>query len=79
MYAEGGLGDLGREDLAFTIWVATDFSVSSLSSSVEILDRVNGGLPLLNFPASPIEGEKSRATQSGFPKRRFPEPDHPGF
>jgi signal transduction histidine kinase len=83
MYAEGGLGDFGREDLAFTIWVATDLSVSSLSSSVEILDpdlRVVSRFSL-NFPASPLEDEKSRAPEEWVPEeRRFPgNPDHPGF
>jgi signal transduction histidine kinase len=83
MYAEGGLGDLGREDLAFAIWVATDLSVSPLSSSVEILDprmRVVSRFSL-NFPASPLEGEMSRAPQEWVPEeRRFPgNPDHPGF
>jgi len=83
MYAEGGLGDLGREDLAFAIWVATDLSVSSLSSSVEILDpdgRVVSRFSL-NFPAAALEGEKSRAPQEWVPEeRRLPgNPDHPGF
>ena len=83
MYAEGGLGDLGREDLAFAIWVATDLSVSPLSSSVEILDprmRLVSRFSL-NFPASPLEGEMSRAPQEWVPEeRRFPgSPDHPGF
>ncbi len=83
MYAEGGLGDLGREDLAFAIWVATDLSVSSLSSSVEVLDprlRVVSRFSL-NFPASALEGEKSRAPQEWVPEeRRLPgNPDHPGY
>lgn len=83
MYAEGALGELGREELAFTIWVATDLSVSSLSSSVEILDprlRVVSRFSL-NFPTSPLEEEKSRAPQEWVPEeRRFPgNPDHPGF
>jgi len=83
MYAEGGLGDPGREDLAFAIWVATDLSASSLSSSVEILDpsqRVVSRFSL-NFPASALEGEKSRATQEWVPEeRRLPgHPDHPPF
>ncbi len=83
MYAEGGLGDLGREDLAFAIWVATDLSASSLSSSVEILDpsqRVVSRFSL-NFPASALEGEKSRAPQEWVPEeRRLPgHPDHPPF
>ena len=83
MYAEGGLGDLGREDLAFAIWVATDLSASSLSSSVEILDpsqRVVSRFSL-NFPASALEGEKGRAPQEWVPEeRRLPgHPDHPPF
>ncbi len=83
MYVEGGLGDLGREDLAFAIWVATDLSVSSLSSSVEILDprlRVVSRFSL-NFPATALEEENTRAPQEWVPEeRRLPgNPDHPGF
>jgi signal transduction histidine kinase len=83
MYVEGGLGDLGREDLAFAIWVTTDLSESSLSSSVEILDpglRVVSRFSL-NFPATALEEEKTRAPREWVPEeRRFPgNPDHPGF
>ena len=83
MYAEGGLGDLGGEDLAFAIWVGTDLSESSLSSLVEIHDprlRVVSRFSL-NFPASALEGETSRAPQEWVPEERrlAGNPDHPGF
>ncbi len=83
MYAEGSLGDLGREDQAFEIWVATDLSVSSLSSSVEILDPLGRMVSRFspNFPASPLEGEKRRAPQEWIPEeQRIPgNPDHPAL
>jgi signal transduction histidine kinase len=84
MYAEGGLGDLAREDLAFGIWVASDLSVSSLSSAVEVLDpdgRVVSRFSL-NFPPPALEGERAAAApQEWVPEERpFPaNPDHPGF
>ncbi|HEY7700476.1 MAG TPA: hypothetical protein VIE88_18760, partial [Vicinamibacteria bacterium] len=83
MYSEGGLGDLAREDLAFGIWAATDLSVSSLSSAVEVLDpqrRVVSRFSL-NFPPSALEGGRTAAPQEWVPEERpFPgNPDHPGF
>lgn len=83
MYAEGGLGDLGREDLAFRIWVATDLSVSFLSSAVEVLDPHGRMVSRfsLNFPPSALERERAVAPQEWVPEERpFPgNPDRPGF
>ncbi len=77
MYAEGALGDPGREDLAFAIWVATDLSVTSLSSSIEVLDPLRRVVSRfsLNFPRSPFEGDYgSPAPQEWVPEeRRFPD------
>jgi signal transduction histidine kinase len=84
MYGEGALGDLGREDLAFAIWVETDLSVTSLSSSIEVLDPLRRVVSRfsLNFPGSPFEGDDgSPAPQEWVPEeRRFADnPDLPPF
>ncbi len=77
MYGEGALGDLGREDLAFAIWVETDLSVTSLSSSIEVLDPLRRVVSRfsLNFPGSPFAGDDgSPAPQEWVPEeRRFPD------
>ncbi len=83
MFSEGTRGDFGREDLAFAIWTATGLPVSSLSSSVEVLDplrRVASRFSL-NFPSSALEDGSGRPPQEWVPEeRRFPSnPDHPGF
>jgi signal transduction histidine kinase len=72
MYDEGEL-DLGREDLAFAIWVATDLSVTSLSSSIEVLDPLRRLVSRfsLNFPGSPFQSDEGRpAPQEWVPAQR---------
>ncbi len=83
MYQEGDLGDLGSEDLAFRIWVATDLSVSTLSSSVEVVDpsrRVVSRFAL-SFPVIDLEAERTPAPPEWIPEeRRFDaDPTRPGF
>jgi signal transduction histidine kinase len=83
MFSQGGLGDFGREDQAFAIWTATGLPVSSLSSSVEVLDPLRRVVSRfsLNFPASALEDGARLPPQEWVPEeRRFPSnPDHPGF
>jgi signal transduction histidine kinase len=82
MYDDGRLGDLGREDLAFRIWVATDLPVSSLSSAVEVVDpsrRVVSSFAL-GFPAVELPGETETAPPEWIPaEHRTSEPGDPGF
>jgi signal transduction histidine kinase len=81
MFEEGILGDLGREDLAFRIWVSTDLAVSSLSSAVEVVDpqrRIVSRFAL-SFPA--VSPETDVAPEAWIPQERSLPGDssHPGF
>jgi signal transduction histidine kinase len=79
MYEEGALRDFGREDLAFTIWVATDLSVTSLSSSVEVVDPLRRVVSRfsLNFPGSPFEGDDGDPAPQLWVPRQRPVPGNP--
>ncbi|MGH9332551.1 MAG: hypothetical protein ACRD21_02245, partial [Vicinamibacteria bacterium] len=83
MYEEGRLGDFGREDLAFGIWVATDLSASSLSSSVEIVDPARRVVSrfALSFPPLTLEDERRAAPAEWIKEEgRHPAaPEHPGY
>jgi signal transduction histidine kinase len=81
MFEEAQLGELGREDLAFRIWVSTDLSVSSLSSAVEVADperRVVSRFAL-SFPV--VTSEVDVAPLAWIPEERALPGDslHPGF
>ena len=82
MEADGRLGVLDRDDVAFQIWVGTDLVTSSLSSSIEIVDETSRIVSrfALSLPTPAIDPSKAPAPDEWILEEESidNDPKHPG-